>query len=271
MRKLVVAGDPIGYSLSPLMHNAALKAVGLNDTYHYSKLQLKKNQAKNLIDQLHSGEIFGANLTQPIKQSLLIYLDELSPEAKIIGAVNTIYRKDNKLIGANTDAKGFLNAIYMKIDDVDSKSILVLGAGGAAYAICFSLLSCNAIVKVKNRSIIRETQLINFLKPLGNISGFKDKDLKNFDILINCTSIGSDNKSLPINSYMLHPDLIVVDIIYNPLFTPLLIEASKIGCQIVDGVGMFVEQGAISYKLFTGEKPNKKVMKNSVYNFLQSH
>ena len=268
MKTLVVAGDPINHSLSPTMHNAAFEALDINDQYVYKRLLVNQNNLGDFIQKMRLGNIYGANLTLPLKQQVFSYLERVSSVAQTINAVNTIILKENELYGTNTDADGFILSLKDKVPNLTNKRTLVLGAGGAAYAVCYSLLQEKSKIMVFNRTQQKTLQLISHFKNFGSIQLMKEINVKNIDLLINCTSVGLDKVSSPIAYDLLHFKLIVVDIVYNPLKTPLLQEAEKIGCLIIDGVGMLIHQGAIAFKLFTGLEAPIEIMKRAVYNKL---
>ena len=268
IKHLVVAGDPIEHSLSPQMHNAALKEAGLTDQYTYSRMRTKKSEVDILIDKIRTGALWGANITVPLKQEIFSKVDRLDEDCQAIGAVNTIVRNEEEIYGKNTDIIGFTKSMKTIISRFDELNVQVLGAGGAALAVCYALLMGGAIVEVYNRTPKNAKRLIQKLNKFGQIKVTKQLNLKNIDILINCTSVGLQSNSLPIKPDLLHSDLTVIDLNYNPKETSLLHEAKRIGCLTLNGIDMLVYQGAESFKIFTGQYPDLKVMKNVVIEHL---
>ncbi len=144
MNRLCVIGDPVGHSLSPAMHNAALEHLGLSNDFSYEKLKVPSNELAKFMERLRTGEFAGASVTMPHKTAIIPYLDELSEEAELIQAVNTVVRKDGKLIGHNTDGAGCVLALEAAGVRVRDRAVAVIGAGGAARAIGVSLAMCHA-------------------------------------------------------------------------------------------------------------------------------
>jgi shikimate dehydrogenase len=238
-----IFGYPIGHSLSPLMHNAAFAHQGLDAVYlpfavHPARLKV----AVKSITALH---ICGVNVTIPHKQAVMAWMDELSPEARLIGAVNTIHLRDGRLHGYNTDGIGFLRALEEVGSDVVGRTVMLLGAGGAARAIAVQLcLSGIRRLLLANRTPTRAEDLAAFLKqniPHADIivvamgESSLAVHLPDADIVVNATSVG------------MHPH----DIVYRPLHTPLLHAAQRQGARTVDGLGMLLHQGAKAFEIWT--------------------
>jgi shikimate dehydrogenase len=255
-----IFGYPIGHSLSPLMHNAAFAHQGLDAVYlpfavHPAHLKV----AVKSITALH---ICGVNVTIPHKQAVMAWMDELSPEARLIGAVNTIHLRDGRLHGYNTDGIGFLRALEEVGSDVVGRTVMLLGAGGAARAIAVQLcLSGIRRLLLANRTPTRAEDLAAFLKqniPHADIivvamgESSLAVHLPDADIVVNATSVGMhphDPMLLP--STALSPQHLVCDIVYRPLHTPLLHAAQRQGARTVDGLGMLLHQGAKAFEIWT--------------------
>jgi shikimate dehydrogenase len=255
-----IFGYPIGHSLSPLMHNTAFAHHGLDALYlpfavHPTHLEI----AVKSIVALH---IRGVNVTIPHKQAVMPWLDDVSPEARLIGAVNTIHLRDGQLHGYNTDGIGFLRALEEAGSEVAGRSVMLLGAGGAARAIAVQLcLSGIHRLYLANRTPTRAEELARFLKqnvPHADISlvsmGASSlvAHLPHSDIVVNATSVGmhpGDPMVLP--STELGPRHLVCDIVYRPLHTPLLRAAQQQGARTVDGLGMLLHQGAKAFEIWT--------------------
>ncbi|MHC1604724.1 MAG: shikimate dehydrogenase [Candidatus Methanofastidiosia archaeon] len=274
MKQLVVIGNPIKHSLSPIMHNAAIGALKLEKMFHYEKLKVEEKDLKNFVEKIRSGEITGANVTIPYKTTIIKYLDVLTKEADLIGAVNTIYKQNDKVVGHNTDGIGCLEALGERGVETAEKKVVILGAGGAARAIAFAIALNNAKkLVILNRTVSKADELAKSIKnKIGtdvesNGLFAVGEVVKDTDVLINCTSLGMktvQNKKIHITSTMLSKNITVMDIVYDPPQTKLLEEAKKAGCNTVNGIGMLVYQGAHSFNIWTGRKPPTNVMKNAI-------
>jgi len=255
-----IFGYPIGHSLSPLMHNTAFTHYGLDAVYlPFAVPPAHLEMALKSIVALHMG---GVNVTIPHKQAVMAWMDELSPEAHLIGAINTIHLRDGRLHGYNTDGIGFLRALEEAGSDVAGCTVMLLGAGGAARAIAVQLcLSGIRRLYLANRTLARAEDLAAFLQqnvPHADISVVTLGEaslaayLPDTDIVVNATSIGMhphDPMLLP--PYALGPRHLVCDIVYRPLHTPLLRAAQRQGARTVDGLGMLLHQGAKAFEIWT--------------------
>jgi len=275
-RVLCVIGYPIEHSMSPIMHNAVIHELKLN--YIYLAFNVSPNNLNMAVKGFRAFNIKGINVTLPFKQKIMKYLDDIDPIAQKIGAVNTIKNNNGNLIGRNTDAEGAKNALINAGYTISGKNILILGAGGAARALtCILAKDINRIV-IANRTEKRSIKLANELKKnfsikvegkKNTISVLKEES-KKADILINTTPIGMypNVEKSPIPAEFLHKDLIVYDIVYNPLETKLMKDATKMGCNTIGGLDMLVNQGALAFEWWTNKKPNINLMKNKVIEFL---
>jgi shikimate dehydrogenase len=266
MKLFGVLGDPVSHSLSPAMHNAAFKALGMDCEYH--AFRVSPGSLHDAIQGAFALGFGGLNLTIPLKEKALEIVKP-TELAKHIGAVNTVDFKKG-IIGHNTDGLGAMKALEGSGVQVKGKNVLLLGAGGAARAIAFTLAIEGAIVTIANRTPGRAKSLAKDVGRAGKISGCGLEDLKsliqNSEILINSTSIGMVPKVTEtiVTSDMMHQDLVVFDIVYNPLNTRLLQEAKKAGAKTIDGVMMLVYQGAEAFKIWTGKTPPVEVMEKAV-------
>lgn len=265
-------GDPVEHSLSPPMHNAAFQQLKLD--YVYIPFHVKRGNLASAIEGARSMDIKGLNLTIPHKIEVINYLDELDEVAELIGAVNTVKFTENKAIGYNTDGFGAVKAIE-ETTPVKGKKIIIIGAGGAARAISFQLL-LNGVgeVLIANRTREKACNLRDDLKERFNISldclGLDDElktELKDVDVLINTTPVGmhphQDDEPV-VTSNMMHSDLVVNDIVYNPLETGLLREAGKAGAQAVHGTKMLIYQGIEAFRIWTGITPPVEVFETAL-------
>lgn len=259
---LGIFGYPVSHSLSPIMHNLAFKETGLN--FVYVPFPVKPSDLEGATQALRTLGILGINVTIPHKEKIIPYLDDISPEAKIIGAVNTVVNREGRLIGYNTDGEGFVQSLRAKGISLDQKEILVLGAGGAALAICVSLVKekIKRLVLI-NRTYSKAIKLADRLKgiaPRVNIEVFEYSERNTFpghnriNLLINATSLGMhDEDPAPINLQNFPSSVYVYDIVYHRK-TKLLEEAEKRGMMHQGGLDMLVFQGALAFEIWTGKK-----------------
>jgi len=273
---LCVIGHPIEHSMSPVMHNAALKELSLD--YIYLAFDVPPKNLKEALLGFKKSDMKGINVTIPHKETIIPHLDQIEPLAKKIGAVNTIKNINGVLIGKNTDALGAKKALIDAECKIKGKKVLILGAGGAARAISFALSEEIDEIFLCNRTEKRAFKLAKELEDKMKIPATgKDMSketleslLNDADILINTTPIGmypNVNKS-PISKELLTDRLFVYDIIYNPLQTQFLKDASEIGCKTLNGLDMFVNQGALAFEWWTDIKPNKNTMKEKIIEIL---
>lgn len=269
-------GDPVEHTLSPFMHNAAFKYLNLD--YVYVPFHVKKWQLEAAIEGARSLEIKGLNVTIPHKIEVMKYLDVIDPTADLIGAVNTI-KFDDEVRGYNTDGLGDVRAIEEKIN-VKDKKIVILGAGGASRAIAFQIILKNASeVVIANRTNKKATELKNNLinKLNANVEavGLGEelrKELNDADVLINTTPVGmylNVNQKPLVTFDMMHEDLLVNEVIYNPLETGILREARKAGAIVVTGDKMLMYQGIESFKIWTGIEPPVEVFEQALVKVLK--
>jgi shikimate dehydrogenase len=276
MIQLGLIGYPLSHSLSPKIQNAALKACGLEGDYSLFPIAPDdKDGLKNLLENVHSGEITGLNVTIPHKQNVIHLLNELTPTAKAIGAVNVIYMRNGKLIGDNTDAPGFLSDLKRFLSEhlsktVRGKSALVLGAGGSARAVVYALINDGWNVTIAARRIEQAEQLASsFTNHKLQITNFINLQLPNFQLIVNTTPVGmtpnTDQSPLPENA-TLSNECVVYDLVYNPRETKLVRDVRANGLQAVTGLGMLIEQAALAFELWTGENPPREILWNAAEN-----
>lgn len=271
-----VIGFPVEHTVSPGIHNAAFAALGLDCIY--VPFPVRPENLEQAIRGLSPLSIIGINVTIPHKETVIAYLDEISEEARRIGAVNTVIVKGGRLIGDNTDGKGFMQALREegKID-VREKKIVILGAGGAGRAVAMQsgLEGAGELVifdKEEERSkrlradIKREIPwlCVETISPNGIKSALNEAD-----ILVNATPVGMNiDDELIIDSQWLFPRTLVFDLIYNPRETKLMQAGRKRGCPVVGGLGMLIYQGALSFELWTGKKAPVDVMRKAAEELL---
>lgn len=258
--RLGLIGYPLSHTLSPAMHTAALRAMGLEGSY--IALETPDETLAQRVEEVRR-EYRGVNVTVPHKEAVMPYLDSLSPEARSIGAVNTIVNHTGRLEGHNTDAPGFLKGLEEAGIEYRGAKVLILGAGGAARAIAWALKQAGAQVRIANRTLQRAAQLQREFG-LGEVT---DDEwvlagmARSSDLIVNTTTVGlKDPASTPLRAEWFPEKGTVVDIVYDPLETRLLREARAAGLKTLDGLPMLVWQGALAFELWTGVRPPVGVM-----------
>ncbi|MGB9681353.1 MAG: shikimate dehydrogenase [bacterium] len=268
----MVIGHPITHTLSPVMHNVAFKALGLDGCY--IALDIDPKGLGDFIKGLKATNILGVNVTIPYKEMVIEYLDELSEEAKVLNTVNTIKIADEKLIGYNTDVFGFERCL--EGIDISKRSAFVIGAGGASKAVTYALCRLNINrLYITNRTEERTQSLIGFLNSLfrRNVQSIPFGQwniIEAPDIIVNTTPIGMKGigGEIEIPSHMIKRDAIVIDLVYNPPKTTFLEVAERLGARIQNGIKMLVYQGAASFKIWTGIDPPIEEMEKAVQEYL---
>ncbi len=273
-------GFPLSHSLSPKLHEAAFKESGLQGNYRlYPVPPGDVSGLAHLVGQLRKGEIDGLNVTIPHKQSILPFLDDLSPSAAGIGAVNTLGFKDGRLIGENTDAPGFLADLRKMVPaGFSSKRAIVMGAGGAARAVVYALSGdeWSITLAVRMADFEQATLLISSFKSAGksHILGpvlLNAEALATYvstvDLIVNATPVGmhpeTEMSPWP-DEFGLPQSAVVYDLVYNPRETVLLRKAREAGNRAISGIGMLVEQAALSFEFWTGYEPSREVLLREV-------
>ena len=268
---MALIGSPVGHSGSPAMYNFSFRHHNLD--YAYMAFDIKEDQVPAALDAIRLFKMRGANVTMPCKNEVAKHMDELSPAARIIGAVNTIVNEDGKLVGHITDGIGFVRNLKEHGVDVKGKKMVVLGAGGAATAIQVQCALDGAesisIFNPKDPFFARAESTAEKLSketPDCKVSVFDLADEANADILVNATLAGMkphEELTLIKDKSMFRPDLVVADVVYNPAETRMVKEAKEAGCKLaIGGKGMLLWQGAAAYKLYTGlEMPTAEYQK----------
>ena len=272
-----IIGYPLEHSVSPDFQQAALNYCKLD--VRYEAWEVKGEDISSAINRLRQPYNLGANITTPYKETVLPLVDEVDNFAKLVGAVNTIINRDGRLIGFNTDAYGFLKALR---DDArfepKNKRVVVLGAGGAARAVSFTLLHEKvSSLSIANRTLARAESLVRFLANHASNNRINTeiiatpwhsskfaKAAENCQLLVNCTTFGmkysSEEGQSPLEAQLIPKDALVYDLVYNPLETPLLRMAREVGANIIGGLPMLVYQGAASFKLWIGREAPLDIM-----------
>jgi len=265
-----IIGYPVKHSLSPLMHNMAFRELGVEADYQL--FPLKEEEIDQFFEDLRNKEsqVFGLNVTVPYKEKVTSYLDTLTPFAQKVGAVNTIViNEKRKLIGYNTDAPGFMAHLSELKFETTNKRIAILGAGGSARAIMATLCMIHErpqSIKVYNRTTSRADALLNDLSEridmsiVESVNSIDDLNIELSDLLINTTSMGLDkNDPCLIDENLLHSNMLVYDLVYNPSETLLLKMAKEVGAQSSNGLGMLYYQGVLSFQHWANVKLDEEI------------
>ncbi len=271
MKKTYILGHPLGHSLSPIMHNAAFKHLGI--AAKYLKKDILPKDLSKTIELLRQNDVFGANVTIPYKLAVMPYMDTLSDAAKAIGAVNTIVNNNGKLLGHNSDANGYIRALKEHASfEPKGKIALMLGAGGAARAVAYALLSEGVSnLYIYNRTFEKANYLAAEFSDFGNIKAIDKAELnekiENCNLLVNTSSVGmehngKDPKISPVE--VLPKSAFVSDIVYRPAKTKLLHDAEAAGLRVQNGLAMLVYQGAEAFEMWTGQNAPSEIMFQSL-------
>ncbi|MFW6105419.1 MAG: shikimate dehydrogenase [Chloroflexota bacterium] len=281
-RYIGLIGYPIKHSISPFFQQAALDYHQLD--IRYEAWETTPDRLQDIVNDLRKAQNVGANVTVPYKEAVLPLLDEIDDLASSIGAVNTIVKKDDKLLGFNTDAYGFIEALDKEGHfEPEGKQVVILGAGGVAKAVSFALIQMKvSSLVIVNRTSERAKALVANLMRYVKEASPSSKDLKpditafqwrslssaetlnNCDLIVHCTTIGMKHSSQegqsPLSLKVIPSSVLVYDLVYNPWLTPLLGLAQKAGANILGGLPMLVYQGAASFKLWTGREAPVDIM-----------
>ena len=262
-RLAAVVANPIKHSISPFIHNQAFEATHTNGVY--VAWEVEATDLAETVANIRRYQMFGINLSMPYKEQVISYLDQLSEEACLIGAVNTVVNREGTLIGYNTDGKGFFKSLPSF--KISKKRLVLLGAGGAAKAILAQAIldGVSQISVFVRSSSMGKTR--PYLEKIQNATGFRvdlfaledvqdlQDSITQADLLVNATSVGMDGSSQPIPTSIILPEkLLVADVIYQPFETPFLKWARNQGNQSINGLGMLLYQAAEAFQLWTGKE-----------------
>lgn len=261
-KNCIIIGRPVSQSLSPLMHNTAYQALKIDNDFLYSAREVKIEDLEKQVQTIRNSDVVGVSVTIPHKISIIPFLDEVSQTAKEIGAVNTLYKKDGKLLGTNTDWIGVLNPLRERTD-ISGKKVALFGAGGAARAACYAMKTSGAQVTVINRTQENARKIAADFD-CGCRASEDVRSLGEFDIIINSIPYQSESDFLPVNPTYFMAKHIVFDMVYLPYKTKLLLEAEKVGAVIIPGVEMLLYQGVEQFKIFTGINAPVEVMRDAL-------
>jgi shikimate dehydrogenase len=271
--KFYLLGYPVGYSVSPPMHNAAFNELGLN--HEYSTLSVHPDQLTEIIENKIRRDYFGgASVTIPHKIEIIKHMDELAESALRAGAVNTIEKTGDILWGHNTDAVGGIRALTEVYGSIGKARVVLLGAGGAANALGAELAPRARELIILNRSVEKAKALSERLDGKTGYGSIKNQSvIESADILINATPVGMSPNigESPVEAEHLHSGLLVYDIVYNPLKTQLLIDAEAAGARTLGGLWMLVFQGVEAFKIWTGIEPSAQTMYDAALAALEAN
>ncbi len=265
--QLVLFGYPLSHTLSPAMHNAALAEAGLTD-WRYEAVSVEPERLAEAVARVRGGDYAGANVTVPHKEAVIPCLDGLTPVAEAIGAVNTLLKRDGRLIGHNTDAAGFLADLHTQGVNLTHRKVLLLGSGGAARAVVAACAGVGAEVRVA----ALERPQAETLKRIAPVQLFGWSPLEILQasegvaLVVNATPLGMSPKveaSPWADDLPFPPDAFVYDCVYNPVETRLVRQARAAGQRAATGLGMLVEQGALAFELWTGRRAPRALMRQA--------
>lgn len=277
-RLAAVLAKPIKHSLSPFIHNKGFELIHENGAY--LAFEIEAQQLEKSLQMIKEWDMYGVNLSMPFKEVAIEYMDTLSEEVKLIGAMNTVVHQNGQLIGYNTDGYGFVASLKEQQVSLKNKKISIFGAGGAAKAIIAQLALREEVteicvmkrtngksdeIRTYLEKITNATQVVTQLIPLED-DGKVREILASSDIVVNATNVGmkeTESESV-IHKRNLHKNLVVVDIIYHPNETRLLKEAKELGCHTINGLGMLVHQAAQSFHLWTGKEMPTKIIQEQL-------
>jgi len=253
MKKFVVIGNPIEHSLSPILHNFWIKNNSIDAIYE--KLKLNEDELEQQILQVKEKKISGINVTVPFKKIIIPFLDELSIEAESTQSVNTIYLRDNKVIGHNTDIFGFETSIKKSKYNLTDKEVLILGAGGVVPSIIFALNKMKiSKIKISNRTKDKAENLKTLFK---NIEIIEWGEVPNVDMIINATSLGLKKEDkINLDFSLISKNGFFYDVIYNPRETNFLKTGESLGCTTLNGKLMFIYQALLAFNIWHKLEPN---------------
>ena len=268
MKKFIVIGNPIKHSLSPFLHNWVFNELNIDASY--DRRRIEKSEISIYMNKISKGILDGMNITLPYKNESLLHVDHINPRAKSIGSINHVMFNNGKLIGNNTDWYGFVKSMNKANINLNNRDVILIGGGGVSRAIIFAMIQMGVSrIYLFNRTFSKIVNLSNNI-----ISCHKYNELGEYindnSIIINCTSIGMNNEKSPINSNFINKSQKIIDIIYTPLKTKLILDAEAIGAQTISGLDMFIYQALASLDLWFGESISDKVNFNNLRNYIES-
>ena len=265
-------GWPVEHSFSPAMHNAAFEHLKLD--YCYVTFPVRPDMLGDAVKGVRALTLGGINVTVPHKENVIQFLDEVSEEATFIGAVNTVRNDNGRLTGYNTDGRGFMQSLTEAGIDAAGKKVIIVGAGGASRAIGYYICKKASALYLYDVDLKKADTLVQHLKSqaidcqvlTADSQQVRSRDFfSGMDIVINATPLGlKPEDPMPVDLSLLRSSHIVCDLIYKE--TPLLRDASGIGCKTLNGLGMLLWQGVFAFEIWTGKRPPVEIMKNALLN-----
>jgi shikimate dehydrogenase len=253
---VAIFGNPVSHSLSPQMHNAAFNHLGLNMAY----LAFRVEEAADAATTMRTVGLLGASITVPHKEAIISHLDGLDEMSRTIGAVNTVFAQEGRLVGYNTDWLGVVSALE-QVTNLQGKSCLILGAGGAARAAIYGLKRKRVQVFLMNRNETRGRSLAAEMN--CSFVNWQSWDQLAVELVINATTIGREDQSLVPEDW-LQSDMVVLDMVYRPVRTKLLRDAEAADCLCISGLDMLLYQGTAQFEIWTGKEPPIEVMRQAL-------
>tara|TARA_B100000989_G_scaffold289200_1_gene260740 strand:- start:315 stop:1109 length:795 start_codon:yes stop_codon:yes gene_type:complete len=252
MKKYLVIGNPIEHSLSPKLHNYWFEKNNIDASY--SKRKINQSEIQGIISEIKDNKLSGINVTVPFKRDIISFLDVLSEESRITESVNTVYIKDKKIVGHNTDIKGFELSLKKTRFHLKDKSIFILGAGGVVPSIIYALKKLGVSkITISNRT---KQKAENLKENFSNINIVDWGDQPEFDMIINATSLGlSKEDDMGLNFKNINKEKLFYDVIYNPKETNFLKTGKSLGCKVSNGKMMFIYQAFEAFRLWHKVKP----------------
>lgn len=266
-KSFAVIGDPINHSLSPNIHSAAFRELNLDSSY--IGYRIPKGELESGVEGLKKIKISGFNVTIPHKVEMMKYLNKMDESCSIIGAVNTVVNNEGVLKGYNTDMDGFLEPLKKRNISIQDKKILLIGAGGAARAIIAGMSKEKAErVDIANRTTKNAEKLSEFATRIElstNVKKIEEiKNLQNYDIIINSTSLGLKNELSPISFEQINQDSVIYDIVYSPMNTDFIKKAKDKKLEVIYGYEMLLGQATRAFEIWHGMKAPYNAMKKAL-------
>ena len=264
-------GQPVAHSLSPALHNAAFRALGIDA--HYEARLVAPDDLASVVAALRAPDCLGANVTAPHKHAVMEHLDDVSAEARALGAVNTIVNRGGTLSGSNTDAGGLVRWMQLSNIQAEGRVALVLGAGGAARAAVWALADQGVnVVTVLNRTVGRAESLVMDLQPRltsvdlmwGSLAEAAEPPVSPYEIVINATSLGHQGSAPAVHPGCYSPDSVAIELAYNPPESVFMVAAQQAGARTENGLGMLLHQAALAFERWTGQAPPMAVYEQAV-------
>ncbi len=255
-------GDPVAHSLSPALHNAAFRALGIDATYSARRVSLE--ELPSIVEELRARDCLGANVTAPHKQAVIALVDEVSEEVSALGALNTIVNVGGRLTGGNTDAAGLARWMRQSGIQLRGRTAVVLGAGGAARSAVWALADLGAArILVLNRTVARAQEVVSALQPRLTSVELTSGDLAQASrptgepraVIINATSLGHQGGAPAVHPSWYSPDSVAIELAYNPPLTGFMVAARTAGARAENGIGMLLHQAALAFERWTGQSP----------------